>query len=193
MAELKQLEEGLLDEDDQPIIVRKVKCWPIIVMSSTTILFLFLWLSESQVGEGILRNKNVGEECGFRLIHDLHCSPGLECHYNRCQIPECPKCNHTVIFSNRTEPCPQCPKVHPKTVSYYDFIEKPNHWLDPGTHGFYKTTRYLQYGSCKALCASQKKCKAVSYQGLPEMCYMMEQYHLPPSRNESWGFAIKVI
>lgn len=168
---------------------------------SLLLTFLILWLAESQFSEGVLRRRYVGEECGYRLIGSTQCSPKLVCMTRLCQLPlvcstDAQTSTSPTMYSNRTAPCPKCPdcpSVRPKLVTYFDFDEGPNRWLDPGPHGFYKYVRHLPYGGCKELCASEPECAAVSYQGPAMMCHLMKQYHFPAPVNNTWNYAIKVV
>jgi hypothetical protein len=193
--ELQEIEEGLLDDSSIVVNVNKKVWWPVGITFPIILLFLMLWLAESQYSQGVLRTKNVGEECGVRLFGDLKCSTGLSCKYGKCIIPTGPECskNITYIFLNRTEPCEKCPKVQPKIVTYFDFDEGPNRWLNPGPHGFYEYIRHIPYGGCKEICSSRKKCKAISYQGPSESCHLMQEFYFPAPVNDSWNYAIKII
>jgi len=145
--------------------------------------FMILWLSESQFSEGTLRTKNVGESCKFKT-----CSTGLQCINNICSLPPM---DQIIIYSNATLPPPKCPSVNPKIVTYFDYEEHPNHWLEP-KKGFYKNIYSMPYGGCKEICSSHDNCKAISYKGDSYQCHLMEDYQLPSTVNTSWNYAIKV-
>ena len=194
MTELRNMEEGLLDESDVPFVIAKKIWWPVVIPIPFALLFLFLWLAESQYSHGVLRTRNYGEECGVRLFKNLKCSRGLLCVSDICQFVEkqCPS-NTTHVIKDTNPDCPECPNVHPWIVTYFNFDEGPNRWLSPGPHGFYQNIRHLPYGACKELCASQEKCKAISYEGPSESCHLMQEYHFPAPVNNTWNYAIKVI
>lgn len=190
-----KMEEGLLftenEKEEENLKDKKLYC----VMGTSLlglVLFLFLWLSESQFSEGVLRTRNEGEECGERLFNDLTCSQGLKCHDGKCHLPST---QIRIIYSNKTlppPPPPKCPSVNPKVVTYFDYDEHPNRWLDPGPHGFYKNIYSIPYNGCKEVCSSQGICKALSYHGPANQCHLMKQYHFPAPVNNTWNYAIKI-
>lgn len=188
-----QMEKGLLYSiKDNKSENKKLYC---VVGCSMMIAFLFfiLWLAESQFSEGVLRMKNVGEQCGFNILHDKKCSTGLLCRNSICHLPP----NDVVtIYSNKTlppPPPPTCPAVHPRLVTYFDYDEGPNRWLDPGPHGFYQNIYTIPYGGCKEVCSSQTKCKAISYHGPANQCHLMDQYFFPAPVNNTYNYAIKIV
>lgn len=158
------------------------------VFLPTTILFLLLWLSESQWGEGVLRKKYVGESCEWSLVSSNSCSEGLYCLNKVCTLPTC-NCEG---LCPETTPCPELRPVVASTVTYFDYNEKPNHWLDPGPPGFYNIQFALSYGACKEVCARETRCKGIAYRGEAEMCCLMERFYMPFVGNNTWNSAIKI-
>lgn len=170
----------------------------------TTIIFCFLWLAESQFTHGILRLKYIDEPCS----HNSSCSNGLTCIYGSCKVMStvCSPYDDYYNYGNGTpnpngypKDCPVCPEegiqCPPQYVSnivtYFDFNEFPNHWIDPGTSGFYIFNYDLPYGGCKELCAIDSRCKGICYNGQAKMCWQMSSYVLPPIYNGTYTCAIK--
>lgn len=188
MDEIPQMEKGLLNETRQKN--RKPYC--VIGTIMIALVFFMLWIAESQFSEGVLREKYVGEKCGFHIFHTKKCSTGLRCKNMTCHLP--PQ-DTVTIYSNETlppPPPPKCPSVRPKIVTYFDYDEGPNRWLDPGPKGFYRNIYHIPYGGCKEICSSQKACKAISYHGPANQCHLMEHYYFPAPVNNSWNYAIKI-
>ena len=189
MIDPSQMEKGLLyskKENSKSTNVYGIIGFGMII----AFLFCMLWLSESQFSQGVLRTKNVGETCGFNIVNRKKCSPGLLCKNSTCRLPSK---EIVTVYSNRTLPPPKCPAVMPKLVTYFDYDEGPNRWLDPGPHGFYQHIPTIPYGGCKEVCSSQRKCKAVSYHGSANQCNLMDQYFLPAPVNNTWNYAIKLL
>ena len=190
--DIPQMEKGLLNTKKQESENHKLY-WTIGILLIIAIMFFMLWLAESQFSEGVLRQKYVGEQCGFNIIHNKKCSEGLLCKNSSCQLPPS---DTIIIYSNKTltpAPTQSCPPIHPKVVTYFDYDEGPNRWLDPGTGGFYQHYYHIPYGGCKEKCSSQLACKAIAYHGPAEQCHLMKQYYFPASVNNTWNYAIKLI
>jgi len=170
-----------------------LKCALIFFIISTLVM-TGLWLSESQIGEGILRKKNVGENCAWRIGIDRKCAPPLICgRNNRCQLNQVRPLNCSEIDFPSCSPCPPpkpCPPCR-NLVSYFDFNEFPNHWLGRQSWGKMKAVLGMSYGACKEICARDSTCKVACYNGISKVCYKRTSYTYPGVRNMSWTCAIK--
>lgn len=129
----------------------------------------------------------ISQECKTKY----DCFKGLECHEQKCRIPIKPDPEPIHIYENRTEPCPSVP-VTPKVVTYFDYNEHPNRWLDPGPRGFIKTVENISYGACKEICSSLNPCNAIGYKGDANFCGLIHSYLFPAYFNNTWTYAIKV-
>lgn len=167
---------------------------------------IVLWLSESQFSHGVLRYRYLDEPCE----NDGSCAKGFVCDYvsTKCKSkPEpCSPYDDFYNYGNGTPTnyshvlsCPPCepPACPPQTIqkqfTYFDFNEFPNHWIDPGTHGFYNRDYNIPYGGCKEICARDYRCKGVCYNGLAQLCWQMAAYTLPPTYNSTYTCAIKTL
>lgn len=166
-----------------------------IFFAATTFTFLLLWLSESQFGQGTLRLRHLGEECHFSIFGSKDCAPGFTCSTEGiCVLPSCPDVPCIPQNCSTPTPCPPCPPVKPRLVTYFDFNETPNHWIDPGPHGYYKIAHHLSYGACKELCAQDTHCHSFNYKGDAGMCAMLDKTYYPaPSYNSTWNAATKIL
>lgn len=186
MTEMQEI--NLVEEEDTFFETTKHK--PInrrlvLLFLLPSFIFLILWLAESQFSHGVLRMRFRDEPCHRGIISN-RCAKGFYCRYGTCQLPTvdpCPPVNQTYI-DNRTV-------IHrPRQVTYFDFNEMPNHWLEPKI-GVYKNILRIGYGACKDLCSKDKKCKALVYSGY--LCAFMDDYTFPFKWNKTWNAAIKVL
>lgn len=170
-----------------------------------SLVFLGCWLAESKYSNGILRYRYLHEPC----TSNSSCAPGLYCNViSICaNIPypcshfsynESDDYDYTMITSASCPVCPICPTcpsptVH-KVLSYFDYNEFPNHWIDPGPQGFYDHIYNVQYGACKELCARDVSCYGICYDGFASICWELGR-HLPkpqfPVYNGTYSCAIK--
>lgn len=158
--------------------------------------FMLLWLAESQFSSGVLRPRYLGEECGYRLFGNLDCIKPLICNsIKRCstsyQESKTPAINNQTITCPACPRCPTCPSCQ-NLVTYFDYSEYPNHWIDPGPHGFIETDFYIPYGGCKEICARNINCYGICNQGFDGSCRQFTRGHSQPMRNQSWNCAIKI-
>ena len=156
----------------------------IVALSVMAISSLFTALLVHSLME---QNSCVGQTCESKY----DCFKGLECYDNKCIIPVTPEPEPIHIYENRTKPCPSVP-VTPKVVTYFDYNEHPNRWLDPGSRGFIKTIENVSYGACKELCSSHNTCNAIGFKGDANFCGLMYKYVFPAYFNNTWNYAIKV-
>jgi len=159
---------------------------------TTTCIFFFLWLSESQFGHGILRTRNLNETCAWSLTHQPVCSPGLLCHSDTCIYPptaqiKCPTVNCSAIT------CPKCPSrsVKPNSQHVYDYQEHPGYVYD--VPRYFRTVYSVDYTGCKGICSETKKCHVIGYQNDARNCWMADRHYSPLKRDYNWTTAIKIL
>lgn len=171
----------------------------------STIIFVILWLAESQFSNGILRPRYLNEKC----VSNDSCVKGLFCDKNKiCNVKSaiCSPYDDYYNYENGTmnpcgyppEKCPPCdgnadcpPQYISRINTYFDYTEFPNYFINPSTLGFYKHDYNIPYGGCKELCANDYDCKAICYNPLGQICWYMKYYILPPTYNVSYTCAIK--
>ena len=181
-------------EIEQSIQCSKLRCLLVFFMV-TTLVFFFLWLSESQFSEGILRDKLLNEECGWSFIKSRSCATPFLCRDNRCQLiintpkynpddySKCPPCRECPR-------CPRCPSCQ-NLVSYFDFNEFPNTYFKQRSQEITKIHLGMPYGGCKEVCARNPSCKAICFNGINNVCHERTTYIFPGNRNNTWNCAIK--
>lgn len=189
-SDYSDLEASLKSEDEDGFCCEK-RC-QILLLSILTLIFMFLWLAESQFSEGVLRYKYENETCSWSISKSNECAPGLECHNDKCRARE------TIVYRNQTCECPicQCPSCPScnRYLSYFDFNEFPNMYLLPQVQERTKIVVDIPYGGCKELCARTPNCKAVCYQGgYVNVCHIRSTYTIPGNVNNTWSCAIKVM
>jgi hypothetical protein len=142
---------------------------------------LVLWaLSEAGLyGEGILRDKRIGEKCGWS--EERPCSPGLTCDYGLCKETEK---NITWVIENCDKPPPviPCPPQSVnKIVSYFDYREYPNKYIipSPGEVPMEKIPE-VDYGACKEICSRNSTCQAVCYYANTRECHLRSSKGINP-------------
>lgn len=178
------------------------------ILSIGLIIFCVLWLSESQFGRGVLRPRYLDEPCdsNHSCVKGLYCEKNVnKCivlpapcspytdyyHYNNSLV------NSTIYYcpTKTCAPCPTCPPpIIQKLLSYFDFNEFPNHWIDPGPQGFYDHTYNIPYGGCKEICGRDASCHGVCYNGLAKLCWRMGRYYpipVTPVYNQTYTCAMK--
>ena len=192
-VEMYDMENPLVNNDDENYNGSVKKYIPATCLSLTSFIFLLLWLSESQFGQGVLRSRNINETCEWNLFVARKCSPGLLCRNDICIFPQKQQskltCNCTDVVST---PCPT-QAIRPNSQSVYDYNEHPGYWTDAGSHGYYRTVYNIDYSGCKGLCNVQKRCKMVNYQNNARNCWMAENYLIPGEQKSEWTTAIKIL
>ena len=124
------------------------------------------------------------------IYENSECMSPLKCIGHKCKIiPVIKYLNYTCPDSK----CPICPQKPPckNVVTYFDFNEFPNYYLDKRSHERTKIHLGLPYGGCKELCARDSTCKAICFNGINRVCHIRNTYYFPGKPNNTWNCAIK--
>lgn len=168
---------------------------------ASTLIFLGLWLAESQFSHGILRKRYIDEPCSSNdtCVDGFYCDLLKRCQKIPCSsVPFDPDRIFNSSFNCPNKTCPACPTCPPQSIhkilSYYDFNEFPNYWIDPGPQGFYDHNYNMQYGACKEVCARDSDCHGICYNGFAKICWQMGRYYpmpFTPIYNTTYTCAMK--